>query len=203
EYRHEEIQVHRVPDPVRPAAGADGHPDRRGLPQDGGQRGHLLQLEAQVLRSGQRRAAAHAPARGGERAPEEARRRPVAGPPHAPGGPQKKALRPAQKRPLAQWLIDEYRISARRAAALLLLARTTLQYRPRPGDDAPLAARIREIALSRVRYGFWRIHTLLRREGWGVNHKRSYRVYKLEGLNLRSKRPRRCRAGAHRLERRA
>jgi len=54
-----------------------------------------------------------------------------------------------------------------------------------------------------VRYGFWRIHTLLRREGWGVNHKRSYRVYKLEGLNLRSKRPRRCRAGAHRLERRA
>lgn len=85
----------------------------------------------------------------------------------------------------------------------LTLARTTLQYRPRPGDDAPLAARIREIALSRVRYGFWRIHTLLRREGWGVNHKRSYRVYKLEGLNLRSKRPRRCRAGAHRLERRA
>ena len=64
-----------------------------------------------------------------------------------------------------------------------------------------MLARIREIALTRVRYGYWRIYTLLRREGWPVNHKRVYRFYKLEGLNLRSKRPRRNRAAAHRLER--
>ena len=68
-------------------------------------------------------------------------------------------------------------------------------------DDRPLRQRIREIAESRVRYGHERIHTLLRREGWRDNHKRTYRVYKEEGLNLRSKRPRRKKAAAHRLER--
>src|SRR5690606_19599968 len=61
--------------------------------------------------------------------------------------------------------------------------------------------RIKEIASVRVRYGHWRIYTLLRREGWQDNHKRVYRIYKEEGLNLRSKRPRRSKAAAHRLER--
>lgn len=65
----------------------------------------------------------------------------------------------------------------------------------------PLRLRIKEIALSRVRYGHKRICTLLRREGWKDNHKRVYSVYKEEGLNLRSKRPRRSRAAAMRLER--
>ena len=60
---------------------------------------------------------------------------------------------------------------------------------------------IRDIALTRVRYGLWRIYVLLRREGWAVNHKRVYRLYKLQGLNLRSKCPRRSRAAAHRLPR--
>ena len=60
---------------------------------------------------------------------------------------------------------------------------------------------MREIAEVRVRYGFWRIYILLRREGFKDNHKRMYRIYKEEGLNLRSKRPRRNRAAAHRLER--
>ena len=64
-----------------------------------------------------------------------------------------------------------------------------------------LRKRIREIAMVRVRYGFWRVYTLLRREGWRINHKRVYRLYKEEGLNLRSKRPRRSRAAAHRLPR--
>jgi putative transposase len=60
---------------------------------------------------------------------------------------------------------------------------------------------MREIAQVRIRYGYWRIFTLLRREGWPDNHKRVYRLYKEEGLNLRSKRPRRNKAAAHRLER--
>ena len=52
-----------------------------------------------------------------------------------------------------------------------------------------------------VRYGSQRLYILLRREGWLDNHKRVHRLYCLEGLNLRSKRPRRNRAAAHRLER--
>ena len=58
-----------------------------------------------------------------------------------------------------------------------------------------------EIAQVRIRYGYWRIFTLLRREGWPDNHKRVYRIYKEEGLNLRSKRPRRSRMAAQRLDR--
>lgn len=61
--------------------------------------------------------------------------------------------------------------------------------------------RMREIAMTRVRYGCRRISILLRREGWRDNHKRIHRLYCLEGLNLRTKRNKRSRAGAHRMER--
>ncbi len=67
--------------------------------------------------------------------------------------------------------------------------------------DEPLRARMREIANTRIRFGFWRIYVLLRREGWKVNHKRIYRLYKAEGLNLRTKRPRRRKAAANRMDR--
>jgi len=47
--------------------------------------------------------------------------------------------------------------------------------------------RIRELAASRVRYGYRRLHILLLREGWQINHKRVYRLYRQEGLSLRLK----------------
>lgn len=47
--------------------------------------------------------------------------------------------------------------------------------------------RIRDLAAARVRYGYRRVHVLLQREGWRVNHKRVYRLYRLEGLSLRLK----------------
>lgn len=74
-------------------------------------------------------------------------------------------------------------------------------YKAKERDDSVLINRMKEIAQTRVRYGFQRIYILLRREGWKDNHKRIYRLYRGEGLNLRSKRPRRCRASAHRLDR--
>lgn len=52
-----------------------------------------------------------------------------------------------------------------------------------------------------MRYRIWRIYTLLRREGWDVHHNRIYRLYRLEGLNLLSNRPKRNRAAAHRMDR--
>ncbi|MAZ26333.1 MAG: hypothetical protein CL868_04540 [Cytophagaceae bacterium] len=58
--------------------------------------------------------------------------------------------------------------------------------------------RMKVIAAARVRYGFWRIYILLRREGFMDNHNCVYRVYCEEGLNLRSKRPKRSRCAAHR-----
>lgn len=47
---------------------------------------------------------------------------------------------------------------------------------------------MRELAMDRPRYGYRRVHVLLRREGWHVNHKKLHRLYREEGLALRSKR---------------
>lgn len=64
-------------------------------------------------------------------------------------------------------------------------------YKSRRPSQAGLRKRIREIAETRVRYGYRRIHILLRREGWRVNAKRVYRLYVEEGLQIRNKRPKR------------
>jgi putative transposase len=58
--------------------------------------------------------------------------------------------------------------------------------------------RIREIAMSRPRFGFQRIHVLLRREGWRVNIKRVHRLYRLEGLQVRMRFRRNKRQSLHR-----
>jgi putative transposase len=49
--------------------------------------------------------------------------------------------------------------------------------------------RIKELAATRVSYGYRRIHVLLQREGWQINHKRTRRIYRELGLQLRNKRP--------------
>jgi putative transposase len=84
-----------------------------------------------------------------------------------------------------------YQITARRACAVIPLHRSSYYYRSRKDRQAPLRERIKEIAATRVRYGYLRIHTLLRREGWPVNRKRIYRLYREEGLQMRHKTPRR------------
>jgi putative transposase len=100
---------------------------------------------------------------------------------------------------LAENLINDYRAPVRKICSVLSLHRSVWYYKSqRKRDDNALRLRMREIASTRVRYGCRRIHTLLRREGWKDNHKRVHRLYKLEGLNLRSKRPRRHKTGAHR-----
>jgi putative transposase len=104
-------------------------------------------------------------------------------------------------RGLAKSLTENYKTSERRVCRVLTFSRSVWYYKKKDKDDSVLVARMKEIAQTRVRYGFWRIYILLRREGWMDNHKRIYRLYRAEGLNLRSKRPRRCRSSAHRLDR--
>ena len=82
-------------------------------------------------------------------------------------------------------------MSIRRACAVLGGGRSTYHYAARRPSQAVLSKRIREIAETRVRYGYRRIHVLLRREGWQVNAKRIYRLYTEEGLQLRHKTPKR------------
>jgi putative transposase len=106
-----------------------------------------------------------------------------------------------QKRQLAQHLQDLYQVSIRRSCEVLRIGPSLYYYRARGREDRMLRSRIREIANTRIRFGFWRIRTVLKREGWKDNHKRIYRLYKEEGLNLRRKRPRRSKTAAHRMER--
>jgi putative transposase len=88
-----------------------------------------------------------------------------------------------------------WRLSERRACAILTVNRRAVRYRPlRSNDDAALRMRIRDIAAARVRYGQRRIYVLLRREGWHVNIKRVARIYRAEGLAIRMKLPRRRRS---------
>jgi len=108
---------------------------------------------------------------------------------------------PTQRKTLVGHLIDRYRVGVRRACEVVRQSRSAWYYQSRENEDAPLLRRIEEIAAARVRYGFWRIFVLLRREGWKANHKRVYRLYCQAGLNLRRKRPRRRKAAAQRLER--
>ena len=49
--------------------------------------------------------------------------------------------------------------------------------------------RLNDLAASRVRYGYRRLHVLLKREGWHINHKRVHRLYREEGLGIRVKTP--------------
>ena len=65
-------------------------------------------------------------------------------------------------------------------------------YQSQAKDQTALRIRLRDLAASRVRYGYRRLHILLRREGWEangrpINHKRVYRLYKLDGLEIRTK----------------
>jgi len=86
---------------------------------------------------------------------------------------------------------QSYRISERRACKLLNLHRSTQRYQSTKDDQAALRMRLKELAGVRVRYGYRRLHILLRREGWQVNAKRIYRLYREENLSLRTKTPKR------------
>lgn len=87
-------------------------------------------------------------------------------------------------------LIRHGGLSVRRACRLVGLRRTTAQYRPRRPADAAVRARLRALAEQRGRFGYRRLHVLLRREGWRVNHKRVERLYREERLSLRLRRRR-------------
>jgi putative transposase len=100
-------------------------------------------------------------------------------------------LKPALKRKLVDHARSTWQVSIRRACRALPVDRSTYHYRSRRAGQAHLSERIKEIAATRVRYGYRRIHVLLRRDGWPVNAKRVYRLYREIGLQLRNKTPKR------------
>ncbi len=89
---------------------------------------------------------------------------------------------------------DRFSVSERRACKALHVSRSTYRYSPIERDDEqPLIRRIIDLAAKYGRYGYRRITALLRREGWGVNHKRVERIWRREGLKVPKKQPKRGR----------
>ena len=67
---------------------------------------------------------------------------------------------------------SDWGVSIRRACRVLEMDTSTYHYKSRRREQAGIEARIREICETRVRYGYRRVHVLLRREGWEINMKR-------------------------------
>jgi len=88
------------------------------------------------------------------------------------------------------FLITEMGLSERRACRIVGLARSVQQYRPVPKDDAAVVKRMKALASESRRYGYLRLHAMLRREGLVVNHKRTYRLYTDQGLQVRTRKRR-------------
>jgi len=102
----------------------------------------------------------------------------------------KKTVRTRARRELAEWAQAVHRMSQRRVARLIPIERMTLRYEHYRDPQEALRIRLRELAGSRVRYGYRRLTVLLKREGWEVNAKRIYRIYTEEGLIVRMKKRR-------------
>ena len=108
-------------------------------------------------------------------------------------------MKPTQKRAVARFFRVGFRVSERRACRVAGIPRSTCRYRSVAPDQALLRMRLRDLAAARVRYGYRRLHVLLQREGWRVNHKRIHRLYREEGLSIRVK-PKRKRVSGLRVQ---
>lgn len=78
-----------------------------------------------------------------------------------------------------------------RACGLIGISRSLYNYRSIRSDDIKIKERLTELAGQKKRYGYRRLHVLLRREGWQINQKRTYRIYHAAGLMVRNRKRKR------------
>lgn len=88
-------------------------------------------------------------------------------------------------------MLADWGVSIRRACKVLPVDTSTYHYKSHRTDPAMLKKRIKEICETHVRYGYRRVYYILRRDGWLVNMKKVYRLYRELGLQLRNKTPKR------------
>lgn len=108
--------------------------------------------------------------------------------------------RPAAKRQAVDCVVGHCATSRRRACRVVCQHRSVQHYRSRKNPKTALRLRMRELAQVRIRYGYRRLHVLLRREGWSLGKDQAYQLYTEESLQLRSKRPRRRKMAVTRLD---
>ncbi len=110
----------------------------------------------------------------------------------------KKILKPAPKSHVVKYLMNRYSFGAKRACQCVRLHRSASYYRSHRDPQTALRQRIRDLAQSRVRFGYRRSLLLLKREGRDVGKNRLYRLYREESRGLRRKRPWRHVSAVHR-----
>src|SRR5450432_4159663 len=103
----------------------------------------------------------------------------------AQGRRLKKMVTPAGKREAVAHLRTSFEVSERRACAALGVDRTSVRYRSSRPAEAAVRARLRELAAIHRRFGYRRLHVLMRREGVVMNHKKLHRLYREERLQVR------------------
>ena len=91
---------------------------------------------------------------------------------------------PPAKKVCVVHLIEKHALSERHACLLVGANRTSVRYRSHRDSEEELKEQIKKIALKHRRFGYRRIHLLLKRAGKGFNHKRIYRLYKILGLKV-------------------
>jgi putative transposase len=79
-------------------------------------------------------------------------------------------VKPAQKRTVVRYFRAGFRVSECRACRVAGVPRSRCRYRSVAANQTALRLRLRDLAATRVRYGYRRLHILLRRDGWRVNH---------------------------------
>ncbi len=97
-------------------------------------------------------------------------------------------MTPADRRRAVEHVRQVVGLSERRACELVAMRRSSHRYRARRKDDEAVRSRIVSLARRHRRWGYRMVHDVLRRAGWDVNHKRVYRIYLEEGLQIRRRR---------------
>lgn len=85
------------------------------------------------------------------------------------------------------WAINEKSYSQARACGLVGMYTRTFRRKPQLKNDGVLRTRLKALAAERRRFGYRRLHILLRREGFVVNHKKLFRIYREERLTVRKR----------------
>lgn len=105
------------------------------------------------------------------------------------GGRRKKVLKPGVKREVVNYWKEHLGQSIRQGCELMKLNRSTYHYEKKEEgeENRKVRMRLRELAHQRPRFGSPRLHEMLKREGWLINHKRTERIYSEEKLSIRRK----------------
>lgn len=104
---------------------------------------------------------------------------------------------PQARREAVSHLMMAHELGVTKACGLIGISRSLYRYQTKRPEDRELKERLCELATQKRRYGYRRLHVLLRREGWDINHKRTYRIYRDAGLVVRKRKRKRI-AGVER-----